>query len=75
MDDVMFLSRAEIADLTRKQHRDAQVRVLRAMGVEHRVRPDGSVAIARAHIERIFGVSAASGVPRKKTVPDFSKVS
>jgi hypothetical protein len=51
------------------------VRVLRAMGVEHRVRPDGSVAVARAHIERIFGVSAVSGVPRRKTAPDFSKVS
>ncbi len=71
----MFLSRAEIADLTRKQHRDAQARVLRAMGVEHRVRPDGSVAVARAHIERIFGVSAVSGAPRQKTLPDFSKVS
>jgi hypothetical protein len=49
-----FLQPAEIVDLTKRTVRPAQVRVLKAMGIEHRVRPDGSVAILRAHITKVF---------------------
>ena len=60
-----FLAREEIHGLTNKMTRSAQVRALNSMGIEHRVRPDGSVAILRDHISKIFG-----GVPdsiRKST--------
>jgi hypothetical protein len=51
----LTLSDAELYDLTRKQRPTAQVRALRFMGLEHRRRPDGSVAVDRSHYERIMG--------------------
>ena len=49
-----FLSEDEVQALTERKVRPAQVRALKSMGLEHRVRPDGSVAILRAHIFKIF---------------------
>jgi len=49
-----FLRTEEVQALTKRTVRPAQVRVLKAMGIEHRVRPDGSVAILRAHISKVF---------------------
>ena len=49
-----FLTQEEVQILTERKVRPAQVRVLKAMGIEHRVRPDGSVAILRAHINKVF---------------------
>jgi hypothetical protein len=51
----MFLSPAEIRALTERVQYAAQLRSLRAMGIEHRIRPDGSLAILRSHIEQLFG--------------------
>ena len=50
----LFLDTEEVQALTKKSVRPAQVRALKAMGIEHRVRPDGSVAILRAHITKVF---------------------
>jgi hypothetical protein len=50
----MFLTCEEVRALTMRIQYSAQVKVLRTMGIEHRVRPDGSLAILRAHIEQIF---------------------
>jgi hypothetical protein len=50
----MFLTREELQALTKRVQYSAQVRVLRSMGIEHRIRPDGSLAVLRAHIEQIF---------------------
>ncbi len=50
-----FLAVVEIHGLTNKLKRTAQIKVLNSMGIEHRVRPDGSVAILRSHITKIFG--------------------
>ena len=49
-----FLSEDEVQALTERKVRPAQVRALKSMGIEHRVRPDGSVAILRAHIFKVF---------------------
>lgn len=43
-----FLSAEEVQVLTDRKVRPAQVKVLKAMGIEHKVKPDGSVAILRA---------------------------
>jgi hypothetical protein len=51
----LFLDADEISNMTSRVQRAAQVRVLRGMGIEHRIRPDGTVAILRAHVERVFG--------------------
>lgn len=55
MTENLLLSPKDICDLTGRRRRNAQVRALRSMGIEHRVRPDGSVAILKAHIDKIFG--------------------
>lgn len=41
----------EIEDLTRRQRYSAQLRVLRALGIESRCRPDGTVLVDRSHYE------------------------
>lgn len=64
MTTTTFLTSEEIQALTERSVRSAQVRVLKAMGIEHRVRPDGSVAILRAHIEKVF--DGQSNQPRKQ---------
>lgn len=66
----MFLTEDEVCELTAKRQHAAQIRVLRQMGIEHRERPDGSVAILRAHVEAILGVTPAKRT-RKKTEPNF----
>ncbi|SDH11724.1 protein of unknown function [Paraburkholderia phenazinium] len=56
--DSMFLTENELAELTGKRRHNAQVKVLRGMGVEHKIRPDGSIVVLRAHAERILGERA-----------------
>lgn len=51
----MFLSAKEIRELTGRLRRDAQAKALKAMGVEFRERPDGSLAVLQSHINKIFG--------------------
>jgi hypothetical protein len=46
----MILSRAEILELTGKQRLSAQVRVLDALGISYRRRPDGSIVIFRDNV-------------------------
>jgi hypothetical protein len=69
----MFLKPDEITDLTGRQRSDAQCRVLTFMGIEHKQRPDGSVAVLRAHVEKAFGDGVVLKT-RRKTAPDFSMV-
>lgn len=65
----MFLTPDELAELTHKQRPAAQIRALRAMGVEHRVRPDGKPVVLRAHVEALLG---AGKTPRPRAEPDWS---
>lgn len=51
----MMLTAEELSDLTGRSRRDAQIRVLRFMGVEHRVRPDGTLAVLKSHVEQVLG--------------------
>lgn len=69
----MVLTPVELAKLTGKVRSDAQVRALRFMGIDHRIRPDGSVAVLRTHAEKVLSGSTGSGKV-KKTEPDFSMV-
>ena len=55
MSETTFLRTSELISLTDRIRHDAQVRALRFMGIEHRVRPDGSIAVLRAHIHYAFG--------------------
>ncbi len=51
----MILDDTQLFELTKKKRSSAQAAVLSAMGIEHRVRPDGSVAVSEAHVERVLG--------------------
>ena len=66
-----FLSDEEVQSLTDRKVRPAQARVLKAMGIEHRIRPDGSVAILRAHINKVFDGSPDATTKTKKAVPNW----
>lgn len=50
----MFLTEQQIIELTGYKRRDAQVRALRTMGIEHRCRPNGSLVVFGEHVQSIF---------------------
>lgn len=49
------LTYEEIVEITGKVRPSAQARVLRAMGIDHIIRPDGSVFVPSVHVEHLFG--------------------
>lgn len=65
----MFLTPEELVELTHRQRPAAQIRALRAMGIEHRVRPDGKPVVLRAHVEALLG---AAKPPKRRGDPDWS---
>lgn len=69
----MILTREEVATLTGRTRAGAQARVLNSMGIEHRRRPDGSLVVARAHVDAQLGVAAASSKVKSFTL-DLSAV-
>jgi hypothetical protein len=70
-----FLSDEEVQALTQRKIRKSQAMVLRAMGIEHRVRPDGSVAILRAHITKVFdGHGSETGTKTKIQQPNWDAI-
>lgn len=66
-----FLTDEEVQSLTNRKVRPSQVKVLKAMGIEHKVRPDGSVAILRNHITKVFDGSIETNKPKKQAVPNW----
>ena len=69
-----FLSDEEVQALTNRKVRPSQVRVLKAMGIEHRVRPDGSVAILRTHITKVFDGSSDQTKKQKAVVHNWDAI-
>lgn len=67
----LTLSEDEVRELTQRVRHSAQIRALRAMGVEHRVRPDGTAAVLRSHLESLMG-SALKPSWRKEWEPNWS---
>jgi hypothetical protein len=70
----MFLTADEIENLTAKQRRAAQRVVLNALGIQHKVRPDGSLAVLRSHVEREFGGALPAGAAKKPQEPNWDMV-
>ncbi len=66
MSSGIVLTQDEVQSLTGRHRKDAQVKALRFMVIEHRVRPDGSVAVLKAHIEQILGATNQS--PRQRNI-------
>lgn len=73
MSDSLFLDRDEIAVLTGRQRSGCQARILKTMGVEHRMRPDGRVLVLRKHVEQIFGAPTQRRAP-VEVEPDWSAI-
>ncbi|WP_224785387.1 DUF4224 domain-containing protein [Pandoraea pnomenusa] len=53
----IFLTRDEIRVMTGRVRHKSQALVLSALGIEHKVRPDGSLLVLRAHVEQSLGCS------------------
>lgn len=46
--------------------------MLRSMGIEHKVRPDGGIAVLRAHIAKVFdGGADAAPLQRTEAGPNW----
>jgi len=45
----------ELIEITGKKQGAAQIRALRAMGIDHLPRPDGSVFVHRGHVDHLLG--------------------
>ncbi|MGO4379654.1 DUF4224 domain-containing protein [Pseudoduganella sp. RAF19] len=67
----MFLDSDEVRELTDRIQRAAQAKVLRSMGIEHRARPDGSLAVLRAHVEQVLGVGATTSRKKQSSEPNW----
>jgi len=61
----MFLTEDEIVELTKKTRHSSQCAVLNALGIVHKVRPDGSLVVARAHANKEFGVAEDKKKPKE----------
>lgn len=72
MNSTTFLSEDEIVELTKKRRKSSQAVALRFMGIEHRIRPDGSLAILRTHIEQTLGVIATERSRKPEPGPNWS---
>jgi hypothetical protein len=69
----LFLSDDELIGLTNRRMRTAQVKALRGMGIQHKLRPDGSPVILRSHIEKILcGTNREQA--RIEIQPDWSTI-
>lgn len=70
----MFLDQIELKELTGKTHNDAIINALNFMGVDHKVRPDGSVAVAKAFVEKAFGVTVNSKTTGRRIEPNWGNL-
>ena len=50
---MLTLTESEIQQITNRQRPTAQARMLAAMGIRHKVRPDGSLLVFRSAVERL----------------------
>lgn len=67
-----FLSQPEIRELTGRQKYSAQIRALRALGIVHKVRADGSPVVWRDHVAiELGGVPGTQGEGEEQA-PDWT---
>lgn len=60
----MLLSCTELFELTGKKIPAAQARALNFMGIEYRRRPDGTLAVSRAHVDALLGGTSGTKVEK-----------
>ena len=59
----MILDDAQLRKVTGKKHRDAQRKVLVAMGIDHIVRPDGSLVVSEQLVRHLLGEEVRTTLP------------
>lgn len=69
----MFLTPDEIIALTARKRASAQQRALNAMGIDHRIRPDGTVLVLRSHVEQSLGGNIVQA-KRQRIEPNWNAV-
>lgn len=67
----MFLNDSEIEKLTKRKRAKAQQRQLNAMGIQHKVRADGSLVILHAHVDRLLGGEGVNARQRPVREPNW----
>lgn len=68
----IILTQPELVELTNKVRHTAQARALRGLGIEFRLRGDGSLAVSRAHVEAVLGGAGSKKQTAKE--PNWSNV-
>lgn len=58
----MILTDDELRTLTGKKFRTSQAQVLRFMGIDYKMRPDGSLVVLRSQLETPFAVKRKTAV-------------
>lgn len=66
------LTHEEITAITNKKRKPSQLRALRFMGVEHKIRPDGSILISRSHFEKLLDGDSSNVRFYSEMEPDWS---
>lgn len=69
----MILNAATIAEITHRQRPSAQARVLAALGIECKQRPDGSLVVLEDHVRKVLGDGLSLKHARRST-PCFDHV-
>lgn len=67
----MFLTANELVALTHRLRFTAQSKYLSNVGISHKIRPDGSVCVLRAHVELEMGFSTQKLKQPKTITPNF----
>lgn len=67
----MFLEPDELVTLTGRTQNRAQARALRMMGIEHRVRPNGTIVVLSAHVAVVLGAQTAANARDASIEPDW----
>ena len=68
----LLLDSDELQELTGRVQHASQAKVLRSMGIEHRARPDGTLAVLRAHVENVLGGAVTTTRKKAPTEPNWS---
>lgn len=70
----MFLTAEEIKELTKRTQHRAQVQALRALGITHKIRADGSPLVLRSHIEKELGGLPGGHAATKDFQPNWDGI-
>jgi hypothetical protein len=70
----MLLTTEEIEQLTNRKRHPSQSQALRYMGIEHRRRPDGTIAVLREHVEQVLGLEDRKTNESEQTEPNWDAI-